>query len=400
MSAPPSSTYQYEEGVEVLEGYEPGGYHPTHIGDRHLDGRYEIVHKLGHGGYSTVWLTRDHKLSRYVALKILVASSSEDCSESKILRILAAGNADHPGRNEVAGCSIADSKEASITCMFPADVARAISAQLLLGLDYIHSCGVVHGDLHLNNILFASSSLDTMTIEELYQRVGVPQRLPVQRLDQAPNGPEVPQYSVPPAIIAKSSEHILDARILISDFGESFTLNDKHEDLHTPILLLPPESVFHEKLGQAIDVWILGCTLYEILGERPLFEGFIPDEDHVIAEMISTLGNIPQRWWNQWEKRTDFFLEDGSWKKDTHRIHAPYSRPMTERLCIMGRGSDPDTCEFSSKEMSALERLLRAMMTYEPSERITTSAALRSEWMRDWGRPAMTKVGISLSTEE
>lgn len=46
--------------------------------------------------------------------------------------------------NEAAGCSIAQSKEASITWKFPANIARSISAQVLLGLDYVHSCGVVH----------------------------------------------------------------------------------------------------------------------------------------------------------------------------------------------------------------------------------------------------------------
>lgn len=163
----PKLMYQWQEGVEDLECYRPGGYHPTHIGDQHLDGRYEVVHKLGYGSYSTVWLARDHLKTRSVALKILVAAAFEKSSESKVLRVLGSGKPDHQGRayvsslldefiingpngrhlcivSEAAGCSVAQSKEASTTWMFPANVARAISAQVLLGLDYIHSCDVVH----------------------------------------------------------------------------------------------------------------------------------------------------------------------------------------------------------------------------------------------------------------
>lgn len=190
-------------------------------------------------------------------------------------------------------------------------------------------------------------------------------------------------------MIFQPSEEIVDARVMISDFGEAFFEGEERKTLHTPILLLPPEIFFHEQLGPAVDVWTLGCTLYGVLGERPLFEGFVPDQDHVVAEMVSTLGHLPKRWWDRWQQRTDFFLEDGSWKTDTHRSHAPYSRSLAERLRIMGRGEDPATCEFGPEEMAYLEKLLRAMLTYEPSERITTGAAVASEWMERWGRRAI-----------
>lgn len=45
--------------AEPLTRYRKGGYHPTHIGDVLKDGRYKITHKLGWGGYATVWLAKD-----------------------------------------------------------------------------------------------------------------------------------------------------------------------------------------------------------------------------------------------------------------------------------------------------------------------------------------------------
>lgn len=55
---------------ESLSKYQPGGYHPVSLGDTFKDERYEIHHKLGWGGFSTVWLAND-KESVYIVLALL-----------------------------------------------------------------------------------------------------------------------------------------------------------------------------------------------------------------------------------------------------------------------------------------------------------------------------------------
>jgi hypothetical protein len=54
---------QYTVGApaEDLVQYCSGGYHPVHLNDRFKNGRYEILHKLGFGSFSTVWLARDNQ---------------------------------------------------------------------------------------------------------------------------------------------------------------------------------------------------------------------------------------------------------------------------------------------------------------------------------------------------
>jgi serine/threonine-protein kinase SRPK3 len=56
-----------------INSERPGGYHPVHLSDTFKDGTYEVVHKLGYGTFSTVWLVKDKKQGPYASLKILLA---------------------------------------------------------------------------------------------------------------------------------------------------------------------------------------------------------------------------------------------------------------------------------------------------------------------------------------
>ena len=68
--------YDVEEKAGPLERYAFGRvYCPIRIGQL-LVQTYRIEHKLGHGGFSTVWMAHDIKKNRDVALKIMV--SGED----------------------------------------------------------------------------------------------------------------------------------------------------------------------------------------------------------------------------------------------------------------------------------------------------------------------------------
>ena len=65
---------EIEEVAEPLDRYYKGLqglYYPIRIGQV-LDQTYRIEHKLGHGGFSTVWAAYDMKNKRNLALKIIV----------------------------------------------------------------------------------------------------------------------------------------------------------------------------------------------------------------------------------------------------------------------------------------------------------------------------------------
>lgn len=151
--------YNWIDGAEAIERYETGGYHPVMIGDV-LHNRYQIVDKLGFGGYSTVWLAQDKHREEYVAVKVGIANSLSQ--EMKCLRALSASstqpgqilspldefevdgpNGTHPCYTMVpARCNL---REASFNNLFPLDVARALVGGLIMAIAHMHSCGYIHG---------------------------------------------------------------------------------------------------------------------------------------------------------------------------------------------------------------------------------------------------------------
>lgn len=163
--------------VETLN-YRPGGFHPVHLGDHFKKERYNVIHKLGHGGFATVWLARDSTRNRYVALKILAARLSRDCPEVELLRRIKDAP-EHSGKpfvmymldhfwingpngkhlcvvSQVGGPSIKQFNDcpgqSSGTRRLRAHVARKVALQVTEGLAYIHSTGIVHGGLRSHSL--------------------------------------------------------------------------------------------------------------------------------------------------------------------------------------------------------------------------------------------------------
>ncbi|KAJ5280227.1 SR protein-specific kinase Dsk1 [Penicillium angulare] len=125
----------------------------------------------------------------------------------------------------------------------------------------------------------------------------------------------------------------------------------------------------------AADIWTLGVKLYEVLGERPIFETFSCHRDDMFGEMVNTLGEPPLRWWK-------FFKEDGSRIADFSRFNTPAFRCLPQRPWEMGRGETEQTCEWdvAGGDLRALEDMLRAMLAFEPTERPTVDQILKSEF--------------------
>ncbi|KAF9559504.1 kinase-like protein [Agrocybe pediades] len=387
--------YAWHEGVEDLERYCAGGYHPVTLETTFKSGRYKVVHKLGYGSYSTVWLARDTIQNRYVTLKVLVAENPGASSvEASIRARLRSGNPAHPGRthvqqpldefqvegpngthavlvSEVLGPTVMDLKAASEGEVLPAKVARRLTGQLALGLAYVHKCGIVHGDLHSKNVATTLPSLDDWSVERIYSTFyGDPERDPVMRLDGQPLGPEVPPYTIPFVYFWNLGMDSLTDGAKILDFGEASLQDRPRTSLNTPPPFRAPEAMFNDQIGPPADVWAFGCTVFDLWcqGDHSgmLFgQGFDRSVDGTVQQMVHLLGELPDRWTKQWKMKQAFLEDDGSSKREAS-------------LAALVGGLE----EINDEDKEGLFMLLQGCLKYEPEERMTAEEISRNEWVR------------------
>ncbi|KAJ5268309.1 hypothetical protein N7524_005768 [Penicillium chrysogenum] len=406
--------YNWIKGVEALEEYAPGGYHPVMVGDM-LKDRYHIVDKLGFGGYSTVWLAQDTYLKRYVAVKINTADSPS--RETKVLKALSAplppSSPIHPGRDlvpklldefEVQGpngkhtcytvtptqCNL---REISFSRLFSIEVARALSYKLVEAVAYTHSQGFIHGDIHLNNVLVKlPSSFDDLSIAQLYQQYGEPETVPVTRRDGESLSPNIPAKAVVPLFLGKYAEKfsLSDAQPLLSDFGEAFspTLEVRlGQDCHTPPAFRAPEAKFEPQapLTYPSDIWSLATTIWEIIGMKAIFSTDFVHGDEIVSQHIDVLGPMPSEWWQRWEGRPRFFDEQGFPTESYQENRWPSLEDSFEIGVQKWRRKLGGAVDENEK--AAFLDLMRRMLSFRPEERPTVDEVLTSEWMVKWAFP-------------
>ncbi|DAA74230.1 TPA_exp: Uncharacterized protein A8136_3728 [Trichophyton benhamiae CBS 112371] len=415
----PGSQYEYiDDSVELLERYLPGGYHPISIGDL-LNNRYRVVHKLGHGTFSTIWLAHDKQKAAYVAVKVSTADSTP--READVLCTIASSSShpDHPGRAMIARiqdqfelqgpngrhlcyvtaparCSVA---AANFCRLFAVETARSLATQLVLAVAYIHGQGFVHGDIHLGNVLIRlPSSLDQLSVDQLYEKFKTPLVEPVVRHDKQPLPAGVPSHATLPVWLGKRANEILptEAHLILSDFGEAFSPSDPHqrklgEQCRSPAAFLPPEAHFEPEkpISFPCDIWTLACAIWSILGSRDLFESMLATSDDISKQQMDILGPLPLEWWTAWEARPRYFDEGG--QPNEGRFVYPSLEHQFERF-IQKRRQGDRMGEFDAEEARALLDMIRPMLAFKPEQRATIEMVLASDWMIKWGLPEFQKL--------
>jgi len=383
---PPEPRYMLPafDDVEDIEGYQVGGYHPVTIGDI-VGGQYKIIHKLGFGGFATVWLARDTEAQMYVALKIITASDSKHAAgnELKTLEHLAK-YAERPGGSfvdvpiedfwitgpngkhlcivsEVAGPSIAHLTRTYAKKIAPKDAQR-MALQLTQCLGFLHSeqVGIAHGDLTTSNVLLELGSLDSLPQEKLLGILGAPVAEKVRQYTNQVLEAGAPKFVYESADMTKLS-NFYSGNIIVIDFGSSFFLSKPPIDCGTPAQFSSPELIFNNKNGKHSDVWALACTIFEMRAGEPLFECLFCGEQDVLESMIGVLGAIPEEYLHE---------ERWSWLKDEK---GDGEQTLEEKICAIRGG-------ISEDEKVAFYDLLRQVVTYNVEERLTVDEMLRHSW--------------------
>jgi len=147
-----------------------------------LEGRYTIERELGRGGMATVYLARDVKHQRLVALKVLDPELGAVLGGERFLsEIRVTANLQHPNllplfdSGSISGLPDASGASGGPAFLYyvmpfvegetlrarlerekqlPIDEAVRIATAVANGLAYAHARGVIHRDLKPENILF------------------------------------------------------------------------------------------------------------------------------------------------------------------------------------------------------------------------------------------------------
>ncbi|CZR46785.1 uncharacterized protein FPRO_12236 [Fusarium proliferatum ET1] len=410
----PSIRYKYIEEVEVHEDYRPGGYHSVQINNTLHNDHYRIVHKLGHGTFSTAWLALDRNSSTYVAVKVGTADADEDevnilsrlamadMDETMIPRVLDSfvvegPNGSHPCLvTTPARCSLIDTKDSSESGLFQLDVARSLAVQVIKAVAHVHSRGYAHGDLHLGNLLLRlPASLNNLTIDQLYAKFGAPKLEPIVRLDGSaeplPTG--VPSHAVLPVWLGLPSDDLslYDAKLLLSDFGVAFRPADKTKfESNAPLVVRPPESYFEptKPLTFESDIWSLSCLIFELFAHRSLIDGIIAPQDDITAQQVHLQGIPPPEWWDKWDKRSKWFDSKGQALSNEQDIWS-WDRRFKQWVQEPRKSEGMETINL--EEAAALLDLLKRMLAWKPENRPQAQRILESGWVKEWALPAYNR---------
>lgn len=205
-----------------------------------LEGRYELLERLGEGSTAQVYRARDLLLSREVALKILreeyaadsgciqrfrdEARSAASLSHPNIVQVYELGTSEAGSpffAMEYAGGGTLKDRLHAGGALDPADAAATV-AEIARALRTAHARGVIHRDIKPQNALITGSG-----------------------------------------------------HVKVADFGIACTPSSVTDakGVHGTVRYMSPEQATGKAVGESSDLYSLGAVLYELLTGSPPFSG-------------------------------------------------------------------------------------------------------------------------------
>jgi serine/threonine-protein kinase len=225
-----------------------------------LAGRYTIEREVGRGGMATVYLARDLRHERLVALKVLRSDLGAALGPERFTReIKLVAGLQHPHILSVYDSGATPSGQLWFTMPFvegeslrdrvhrvkqlPIEDALRIAREVAYALDYAHQHGVIHRDIKPDNILLSPQG------EALLADFGIARALPAE-----------------------------------SSATGALTLTGLA--VGTPHYMSPEQAAGERDVAPQTDIYSLGAVCYEMLVGEPPFTGVTPQA--VVAKMMSS----------------------------------------------------------------------------------------------------------------
>jgi serine/threonine protein kinase len=338
-----------------------------------LDNRYILLHKIGTGGFASVWLSyymNDPKKQYYYAIKI---QNPEYYKEGKLevdtfLKISKIQSDYLINMIEHFKFKPLQSKQYAICMVFelmacsvyqlirrgkykkglPPEIVYNISLQIIRGVKDIHNkLKMIHTDIKPENILikgyeknikYLIDEVDKYNLSNMYKELldneknnsslSLKKTKNIKKLKQIVKNKmkeqvmsimdEIKQNSDSVSVSEKEleDEDMNNIQVVISDFGSIIDLNDynKKAEIQTRYYRAP-EIVLKCGFDEKCDVWSLGCSIYEILTGDILFD---PEKDasysrdfHHIYWFYEICGDIPKWMIEKSDRKKEFFNKNG-----------------------------------------------------------------------------------------
>lgn len=378
-----------------------------------LHHKYIVLHKIGGGAFSSVWLSYNTEDSKYYILKIQFEDDYDDgLMEGKMLTKM---NNEYIIKIyerfiinqkriclvlEVLGeclCSLLDHKN---TTGLPIPLVKRISKQLLEGVKYLHeSRQLIHTDLKVENILLTCISPKIQQMKTDFETTNLIKRfneLNNIKINNLPSNRKkrnkvinlkkkelfnhykeyvcetLTKFNYSNDIITKSDFDILNSNIKIADFGTCVELDDLFTDELQTEYYRSPEIILGYKYNEKIDIWSLGCIIVELLTGNLLFE---PKKSKHHNRTINHLLDIME-YFGQFDKKmiTKCKYRNKYFNKKNEIIDCPdIEFSSLEELLNIN--------DIPTNEIADICKFLLPFFKYNPKNRISAKEALKSEWL-------------------
>jgi serine/threonine protein kinase len=181
----------------------------------------------------------------------------------------------------------------------------------------------------------------------------------------------------------------------------------------TPVGLRAPETILNERLGKGIDIWAIGCLIFEMIFGRPLFvatqslEGEDYDEtsnDEHLIQLWEVIGPLPKPFLEKWRRADHYFDSSGNRleikpQEDDYYISGdedigsgdgmgedesdgpPLAYPG-QFLSLEDQVTKERPDDIGEAEARGILELLRWIFQYDPARRPSTSDVVNHPWLR------------------
>ena len=204
-----------------------------------LSGRYEILDKIGSGGMSDVYRAKDHKLNRYVAVKVLKSEFNSDLSFISRFRTEAhaAASLSHP--NIVNVYDVGDEDDLHYIVM---ELVDGITLKT-----YIAKKGKLEIRETIGIAMQVAQGLEAAHAQHIVHRDVKPQNVMISR----------------------------DGKVKVTDFGIAKASTAETVTVSTmgSVHYISPEQARGGYCDERSDIYSLGITMYEMLTGRVPFDG-------------------------------------------------------------------------------------------------------------------------------